>query len=126
MNQMRSKGMSRNLSKYLQVLFMGSLMDHGAPARGTGSTLGDSSRAAREPASLELIQPSCFAKFDAVMPEPAEWSLTTGIAVGNGGQCRTGFLGKVVTLATKNLQLTGSIDPLSVRIPVSPPFYSCP
>src|ERR1019366_7124073 len=34
---------------------------------------------------------------------------------------RHGFLVKVVTQATKNLQLTGSIDPFSVRIPVSPP-----
>jgi hypothetical protein len=49
-------------------------------------------------------------------------SLTTGIAVGNGGQCRTGFLGKVAAQATKNLQLTGPIDPLRFRIPVSPPF----
>src|ERR1017187_7471170 len=47
--------------------------------------------------------------------------LTTGTSVGNGGQCGTGFLVKVVTQATKNLQLTGSIDPFSVRIPVSPP-----
>ena len=57
------------------------------------------------------------------MREPAERSLTTATAVGNGGQCRTGFLVKVVASATKNLQLTEAIDPLRFRIPVSPPNH---
>src|ERR1039458_6234837 len=68
-----------------------------------------------------MIRSSCCANFNSTMPERAERCLTTGTSVGNGGQCGTAFLVKVVTQATKNMQLTGSIDPFSVRIPVSPP-----
>ena len=42
-------------------------------------------------------------------------------AVGNGGQCGTGFMADAAFTAAKNLQLAGSIGYARVRIPLSPP-----